>query len=316
VIGVDISRKWTSYAIVDIRGNIVAKDSFPTANYPNEIEFGNELLNRLQVMMDNHGGRETIRSIGVCAPNGNMVTGRLESPVNLPWNTTPIVSVMRDLLGMAVIVANNTVCAALGEKMYGMARGMRDFILVNIDDGVGSCAYVNGNCMTGTEGFAGELGHTCVVDEGRQCKCGHKGCLEAYTSTYGVVATAREMLEDDTRESLMRDASELNFKTVLECCEQGDELAQEVFRKTGRLLGIALANYASLFNPEAIILTGTVVKAGHFLLDSTRQSFEEHVYRCIVGRTRIFYSKMIDYERNLLAAGLLAWEVKEYSLFK
>lgn len=317
VIGIDITKDMTSYAIIDVRSNILAKGSFPTCDYPDEQKFGDELVNRLMEMMEANGGYELIRSIGVCAPNGNMVTGNLESPVNLPWkNTFPLVPTLRDRLGLAVIVANNAACAALGERMYGTARGLRDFIVVTMGGGVGSCVYVNGNSVTGADGFAGELGHTCVIDQGRQCKCGRKGCLEAYAASYGVVATAKELLANDSRDSMMRSIGELSLQSILKCCEQGDELAQEVFRKTGRLLGIALANYASLVNPEAIILTGSVVKAGDYLLEPTRQSFEEHVYRCIAGHVQIIPSQMVDYERNLLAAGLLAWEIKEYSLFK
>ena len=316
VIGVDITRDMTSYAIIDNRGNIVAKDSIATSDYPNEVEFGNALIERIREMIDANGGSEKIRSIGVCSPNGNQVTGCVESPVNLPWNTIPVVNIMRDFLALAVIVANNAACAALGEKMYGAARGLRDFILVNLDNGVGSCAYVNGNYMTGAGGFAGELGHVCIEENGRQCNCGRKGCLETYASANGIVTTARELLENDTRESMMRHIDSLTLQAIIECCEQGDELAQEVFEKTGRLLGMSLANYATLINPEAIIFTGSVVKAGRFLFEPTRQSFEEHVYRCVTDRVRFVQSKMIDHERNLLAAGLLAWEVKEYSLFK
>ena len=317
VIGIDITKELTSYAIIDIRGNILAKGGFPTWDYPDEKKYSDDLIARLMEMMEANGGYEQIRSIGVCAPNGNMVTGNLENPVNLPWKRTfPLVPTLRDRLGLAVIVANNAACAALGEKMYGTARGMRDFIMVNLGNGVGSCVYVNGNGVTGADGFAGELGHTCVIDQGRQCNCGRKGCLEAYASSYGIVATARELMANDTRDSLMRNIKDLSLPSILKCCEQGDELAQEVFQKTGRLLGIALANYATLVNPEAIILTGSVIKAEHFLLWATRQSFEEHVYRCLAGRVTIIPSKMVDYERNLLAAGLLAWEVKEYSLFK
>jgi glucokinase len=205
---------------------------------------------------------------------------------------------------------------ALGEQAFGAAHGMRDFVVITLGSGVGSCLFSNGMAHLGTDGFAGEVGHTCIVENGRECGCGRLGCLEAYTAVKGVIKTAREILEESDKPSLMRDIQDLSPKKITECCEKGDELAIEVFRRVGQKLGIGLANYASLINPEAIILTGGISRAGKWLMDPAYEAFEENVFPNLRGNVKLLLSKLDDRERDTLGASALAWEVPEYSLFK
>ena len=167
----------------------------------------------------------------------------------------------------------------------------------------------------GTQGLSGEFGHTCVTDGGRLCGCGKKGCLEAYTGAQGIVNTAKEMMAESDEPSLMRHLPVLTPKTIKDCCDQDDKMAISVYEKTGYLLGMALANYASLINPEAIILTGGVSKAGKWILQPIHESFEEHVFPSMRGQTKMLISKLNNHERDVLGASILAWQVKEYSLF-
>jgi glucokinase len=182
--------------------------------------------------------------------------------------------------------------------------------------GVGSSIFINGQYYAGSNGFAGEIGHCCIYPEGRQCSCGSRGCLEAYCGTKGIVQTAHEIMAESDKPSLMRNCGALTPKFITECCDQGDEMAIEVYRRTGFILGIGLANYASVANPEAIILTGGISKAGQWLLSPTNESFEEHVFHNIANKVKFMYSSLKDDERNVLGASALAWKVKEYSLFK
>ena len=200
--------------------------------------------------------------------------------------------------------------------MFGSAHGMTDFIIVHIGNGLGSCFFSNGKETKGYSGYAGEFGHTCIIPGGRECGCGKTGCLETYCAAKGIVKTANEILAESDKPSLMRDLDKISPKRITECCEKGDELAIETYKRTGHLLGIGLANYASLINPEAIILTGGVSKAGHWLIDPTYESFEEHVFPNMRGKVKILLSKLDDRERDTLGASALAWEVPEYSLFK
>lgn len=317
VLGVDIGLEKTTYAIVDVRGNILAKDSFLTQDYPNFNTFLSVFCERAINMIMSNGEYEEIRSMGVSAPSANLLTGNIEYSGNLPWQgEIPLSAVLRDRLGLAAAVANNAHVRALGESTYGCAHGMKDFIYLTLGHGIGSCIFSNGHAHLGSNGFGGEIGHCCIYPGGRQCTCGSRGCLEAYCGANGIVQTAKEMMAESDKPSLMREQAELTPKLIAELCDQGDEMAIEVFRRTGFILGIALANYASVINPEAIILSGGIAKAGEWLLKPLNDSFEEHVFHNIENKVKFMYSTLNDEERNVLGASALAWSVKEYSLFK
>lgn len=318
VVGIDIRETRTTYAVVDIRGEIIAQDHFNTLDYPELSDFVNALSERVLTLIEENGGFESVRSVGISSPSGNFITGCMENAANMPWKgVVPLAALLQDQLGMAVAVANDAHITALGEKAYGSAHGMKDFIVVSISHGgLGSCIFTNGQPHLGVNGFAGEVGHTCVQVDGRQCGCGRKGCLETYVSDKGLVKTAEELIAKSTEPTLLSDLEELNIRTITECCEKGDRVAIETFRQVGIMLGMGLANYASMINPEAIILTGDMMQAGKWLLKPMRQSFDEHVFHNIRGKVRLLVSILKEGERDVLGASALAWDVKEYSLFK
>jgi glucokinase len=317
VVGIDIRLDRTTYAIVDVKGDIVAQDQFDTMSFPDVNDFVSTLCEKVIMMVEENGGYESIRSVGVSAPSANSLTGCIENAANLPWKgVVPLSALMRDRLGLAVAVANDAHITALSEKAFGSAHGMKDFVVVSMSHGgLGSCFFSNGQPHLGYNGFAGEVGHTCVVPNGRECGCGHRGCLETYCAANGIIATARELMAESSEPSLMRDVAELSPSVISALCDKGDALAIETYRRTGEMLGRALANYASILNPEAIILTGGIPLAGKWLLEPTKRSFEEHVFGNIKGQTRLLVSHMKNGERDMLGASVLAWQVKEYSLF-
>ena len=317
VIGVDISLEETTFGIVNTKGEILVKDSFPTENYPDANDYVMALCERILMMMESNGGYGSIRSVGVSCPSANFITGCMENSPNMPWKgIVPLGPMMRDRLGMAVAVANNGQVIALGEHAFGCARGMHNFIVITLGTGLGSCIFSNGLIHKGADGFAGEVGHTCLIRNGRTCGCGKKGCLETYTAARGIVMTAHEVMEESDVPSLMRSAESLSPKIISGFCNQGDELAIEVYRRTGYYLGLGLANYASLVNPEAIIFTGGIPKAGDWLMDPMKESFETHVYHNMKGNVKFLISELDEDNHDVLGASVLAWEVKEYSLFK
>ena len=317
VVGVDISNELTTYAIVDIRGNVLAEESFSTEDYPDVNNFVTALSDKLVMLVENNGGYETIRSIGVSCPSASSVSGCIENAANLPWKgIVPLAVMLRDRIGLAVGLANDAHISALGEHTFGSAHGMSNFVVISLGVGIGSCFFSEGNDHRGHLGYAGEFGHTCIADRGRECGCGHEGCLEAYVGAAGIVRTAREIMEESDKPSLMRDAARLTPRIICEFCEKGDELAIETYRRTGYYLGIGLANYASIVDPEAIILTGGISHAGKWLLNPTYESFEDHVLGNLKGKVKILLSKLDDRERDVLGASALAWSVPEYSLFK
>lgn len=317
VVGVDISLDATTYAVVDVRGNIIAKDSFPTEDYPEINNFVSALSEHIVELVEANGGYETIRSVGISAHSANFMLGSIVNAPNFPWKgIIPLAAMLRDRLGLAVALANNSHVVALGEQAFGSAHGLRDFIIVTLGTGMGSCIFSDGNVNLGYDGYAGEIGHTCVNLNGRSCGCGNIGCLETYTAAKGIVKTAQELLAETDEPSLMRGEETLSPKQIAQYCDQGDQLAIEVYRRTGEVLGLSLANYASLLNPEAIIFTGGISKAGKWLLEPAKESFDDHVFHNIQGKVKFLVSELDDRERDVLGASVLAWKVKEYSLFK
>lgn len=317
VVGVDISIERTTYAMVDVRGNILAEDAFPTEDYPDVNNFVTTLSEKIVMMVEQNGGYETIRSIGVSCPSASTVSGCIENAANLPWKgIVPLSAMLRDRIGLAVGLSNDAHISALGEYTFGSAHGMKNFIIVSLGVGIGSCFFSDGKEHRGHGGYAGEFGHTCVYPGGRQCGCGNKGCLEAYVGAKGIIRTAQELMEESKEPSLMRNLEKLSPRTIKECCDQGDAMAIEVFRRTGRILGQGLATYASLIDPEAIIFTGGISHAGHWLLDSAEEELKKLVFGNLKNKVRLLVSKLDDRERDVLGASALAWSVPEYSLFK
>lgn len=317
VVGVDVSTDLTTFAIVDIQGTILATDSFPTPDYPNMNEYVSVLSDRILQLIENNGGYESIRSVGISAPSGNFLTGSMENASNMPWKGhVPLAAMLRDRLGLAVALANDAHVTAVGEKTYGAAHGLTNFIIVTISHGgLGSCMFLDGHPQLGAEGFAGEFGHICINEHGRQCNCGRYGCLEEYASARGLAKTARELMESG-RQSILQHAEELTPQVIADACEQGDEVALEAFRISGHYLGNALATYASLVDPESIILTGAMTVYSKWMLDEVREAFEANIFHNLRGKVNIVISPLNNNERDVVGAAALAWEVKEYSLFK
>ena len=317
VVGVDISNARTTIAIVDVRGNIIAHSYFDTSDYFDINLFVAKLTEEIMMLAEENGGYENIRSIGISAPSASAITGCIENAANLPWKgMIPLQAMMRDRLGLAVALGNDAHSSALGEKMYGSAHGMKNFIVISLGVGLGSCFFSEGHSHEGVNGYAGEFGHTCLIDQGRECGCGRKGCLEAYVAAAGIFQTAQEVMEQSDEPSFMRQAEQLTPRVIKEFCDAGDALAIETFRRTGYMLGIGLANYAAIVTPEAIIFTGGVSHAGHWLFDPLCESFESHIFGNMRGKVKILVSELNDRERDVLGASALAWEVPEYSLFK
>ena len=318
VVGVDIREVRTTYAVVDIRGEIIAMDYFMTMDYPDISDYVSALSEKIIMLVEENGGYEMIRSIGMSAPSANFMTGCIENAANMPWKgVVPLAAMLRDRLGLAVALANDAHVTALGEKAFGSAHGLKDFVVVSISHGgLGGCIFMDGKPHLGVNGFAGEVGHSCVEVGGRECGCGRRGCLETYCSDKGLVRTVEELLKAEELPSALKGLKNISVQTVAYYCDQGDQVAIEAMRRLGFMLGLGLANYASILNPEAIILTGDMMQAGKWLLKPMRKSFDEHVFHNIQGETRLLVSILKEGERDVLGASALAWDVKEYSLFK
>ncbi|MCE2848535.1 MAG: ROK family protein [bacterium] len=311
-IGIDIGGTGTKFGIVDRDGNVLFSGEMSTKKHKEIEGFIDELHGHLGELIEKAGGIGRIRGIGVGAPNGNFYTGTIEYAPNLPWSgIIPIAKMMSDKFQLPVTLTNDANAAAIGEMMYGAAKGMRDFIMITLGTGVGSGIVANGQLIYGHDGFAGELGHTVVIPDGRMHQgTGKRGSLESYASATGVRLTALEMLENSTEDSLLRaaDKDTLDSKVVYDAAIKGDKLALEIFEFTGKILGMALANAIMFSSPEAIILFGGLTKSGDLILKPTRKHMEENLIQVFQNKVKILVSHLKESDAAILGASALAWD--------
>lgn len=314
-VGIDIGGTNTVFGIVDARGTILDVDSIKTQAYPKVEDYVDAVCKGLLPLIEKNGGRNKIKGIGIGAPNGNYYTGTIEFAPNLPWKgvVIPLAEMFEERLGIPTALTNDANAAAVGEMTYGVARGMKNFIVITLGTGVGSGIVVNGQVVYGHDGFAGELGHVIIRRDGRMCGCGRKGCLETYCSATGVARTAREFLSSRTDASLLRNISgeEIVSKDVFDAAVRGDKLAQEIFRFTGNILGEALADAIAFSSPEAIILFGGLAKAGDYIMKPIYESMEANVLSIYKGKTKLLVSELKDSDAAVLGASALGWELKD-----
>ncbi|MCC8154897.1 MAG: ROK family protein [Tannerellaceae bacterium] len=316
VVGIDIGGTNSVFGVVDARGTILYGSSIKTGKHADVNDYIDELTQALRMVIDQAGGLDKIKGIGVGAPNGNYFSGCIEFAPNLPWKgKIPLAQLISEKLDdVPVTLTNDANAAAIGEMTYGAARGMKDFIVITLGTGVGSGIVIGGNLVYGHDGFAGELGHVVVRrNNGRMCGCGRQGCLEAYTSATGVARTAREYLEIRNDESVLRDLDPdaITSKDVFDAAMKNDPIALEIFKTTGTMLGEAFADFIAFSSPEAIILFGGLTKAGDLIMNPIKDALEKNILKVFEGKTKLLFSQLKESDAAVLGASALGWEVKE-----
>jgi glucokinase len=311
VLGIDVGGTNTAFGIVDARGNIIAASSIKTRKHPKFEDYINELHAEAAKLIAENDAVDKIQGIGIGAPNGNYYDGTIVHAPNLIWKgVLPLADVLKEKFGVPVTVTNDANAAAIGEMTYGVARGMKDFIMITLGTGVGSGVVANGQLIYGSDGMAGELGHIIVRRNGRLCGCGRCGCLETYCSATGVVRTAQEFLEARKDEpSVLRDiqACDLTSKDVYDAAVANDKIALDIFEFTGRILGEALADFASFTAPEAFVLFGGLAKSGDMLMRPLVEAFEKNNMPIHSGKIKILLSGLKEADAAILGASALGW---------
>jgi len=309
-IGIDVGGTNTKFGIVNHRGEILEKGEIKTDNFPTIEGFIDGLYSAINPMIEKYG-KAHVKGIGMGAPNGNYYSGTIEYAPNLQWKGIISLSKMMSAkFGIQCSLTNDANAAAMGEMIYGAARGMKDFIMITLGAGVGSGIVANGQMIYGHDGFAGELGHTIIRPGGRlHPGTGHKGSLEAYCSATGIAVTAKK-LRAENPSSILNEVPEegLDSKAVFDAAVKGDEVAKEVFRYTGQILGEALANFIMFSSPEAIILFGGVIKSGDFILYPTKEHMEKNLLPIFQNKVRIVFSELKEADAAILGASALVWE--------
>lgn len=309
----DIGGTNTVFGIADKAGKVLAEDSVKTRDFPVLDDYIQTVSARIKQLYEKQGVKKVdIAGLGIGAPNANYYKGTIEFASNLPWKDAviPLADLFSAALdGMKVRATNDANAAALGEKTYGVAKDLDNFIMITLGTGVGSGIVVNGELVYGHDGFAGELGHVIVKPNGRLCGCGRRGCLETYCSATGIVRTAKDFLQTSDEPSLLRNIPEdrITSKDIYDAAVKGDAMAVQIFKGTGTILGQAFANFVAFSSPEAIILFGGLAKAGDFIRKYTYEAMEENMMNIYKGKTKLLVSSIKDSDAAVLGASAIAW---------
>ncbi|MDR2414945.1 MAG: ROK family protein [Odoribacteraceae bacterium] len=303
--GIDIGGTNTIIGLINERGECLAKESIKTWDYPRVEEFV-ERLHAIAVAMSATAGA-SIAGVGVGAPAGNPDRGTIHAS-NLPWQgVVPIAALFEARFRLPVFVTNDAKAAVLGEMTYGGAREMKNFAVVTLGTGLGCGIVLNGEIIYGHDGFAGELGHVIVTPGGRSCKCGRRGCLETYVSATGIKRTAIELLATEIEDSPLRSIPlpELGSVAIDEAAARGDSIALKTFRRSGEVLGLALANLAAVIHPEAIFLQGGAARAGAWFHDAVKQAMNDNLLFLYKGKISVQRSTL--HGGAIIGASALVW---------
>lgn len=313
-IGVDIGGTNTVFGLVDRNGNCISEDKIRTDKFEDVKDFIKELTDGINKLLSGISENSDVKGIGIGAPNGNYYKGTIEFAPNLRWKGMINFSeLLKEYFDLPVILTNDANAAAIGEMVYGGAKGMKDFFVVTLGTGLGSGFVSNGEMIYGHDGFAGELGHTIIFPDGRLCKCGRKGCLEQYASATGIVKTVLEMLDMTSEDSILKNykPEEITSKLIYEAATQGDTVAIEAFDFTGRILGLALANTIALTSPEAIFLFGGLALAGEYIFKPTKMYMEYYLMETFKNKVKLLPSNFIGKNAAVLGASALVWKTIE-----
>lgn len=315
-LGIDVGGTSAKFGIVNHRGVISNRGDIVTNKHTDVEKFIDELYDKVRPAIEEIGGDDLIKGIGVGAPNGNYYNGTIEYAPNLLWKgIIPLAKLITKKFKKPCSLTNDANAAAVGEMMYGAARGMKDFIMITLGTGVGSGIVANGHLILGHDGFAGELGHTTIRPGGRlHWGTGMRGSVETYASATGISLTAKEMLNERlNEESLLRKLvhKDITAKQIYDAALKGDNIAKEVFKFTGEILGEALANFVMFSSPEAIILFGGVIKAGKLLMDPVKDSMEKNLLPIFQNKVKLLFSELKESDAAILGASALVWEIKQ-----
>lgn len=316
VVGIDIGGTNTVFGFVDREGNILAEDKIKT-NFYDEFEvYIAALYEKIMVTQPRISFDIEIIGYGIGAPMGNINKGTIEHPADLPWKgIIPLADIFKRHTSLPVIVTNDANAAAVGEMIYGGARGMKNFVVITLGTGLGSGFVVDGKLVYGHDGFAGEIGHTAIRpgESNRDCGCGRKGCLETYVSATGIKRSLLKIMADSIEPSDLRKYSfeELDAKMIHDAAKEGDAIAIRAFEHTGRMLGFKLADVVAHTNPEAIFLFGGLALAKDLIFEPTKRYMEQNLLNIYKGKVKLLESELSTQNAAVLGASSLVWSIKE-----
>lgn len=317
-IGIDVGGTNTVFGVIDRAGNCLYEGQMSTYSHPELEVFITALYKKIEISLLKINGKFEIKGIGIGAPMGNYNNGNIEYAIGLPWKgIVPFGKIFEKVTGHTICLTNDANAAAIGEMIYGAAKGMKNFVVITLGTGLGSGFVINGELVSGSYGFAGELGHTIVRPgkEGRECGCGRKGCLETYVSATGIKRTVYKLLADSLNESELRNVSfnDLTSIKIAEVAKMGDKVANEAFEHTGEMLGLKLADVVAHTDPEAIFLFGGLALSGGLIFEPSKRHMENNLLEIYKNKVKLLPSGLNSRNAAVLGASALVWQQLENS---
>mgnify|MGYP000922988765 FL=1 len=314
-IGIDIGGTNTGFGLVDEKGNIISTTSISTKDFDIVENYLDEIVKHIILLIERCEDKSLLKGVGIGAPNGNYYNGTIEHAPNLKFHgIIPVKEYIETKLkgkgyDLKVTLTNDANAAAIGEMIYGGAKGIKNFIMITLGTGVGSGIVVDGKIVYGFDGFAGEVGHTIVQPEGRMCGCGRRGCVETYSSVTGLRKTALELINNTKTESSLREITQENIggKTIYNAAINGDELALKCFEITAKMLAIGMANAVAVTSPEKIFIFGGLTKAGDLLMNPLKKYFEESLFVVFQNKIDLEISHLDENTAAILGAAALTY---------
>ncbi|MCX2719819.1 ROK family protein [Lentiprolixibacter aurantiacus] len=313
VLAIDIGGSLTKIGLVTRTGSILEKRVFRTNGQDPFNIFLEKLKSEIEILITSLDSTHKLISIGIGAPNANSLTGNIENPPNLSWGPlTPISKIIGETYNLPVVLANDANAAALGEMKFGTAKGMKHFVVLTLGTGLGSGIISDGKLLIGEHALAGEIGHVNVDPDGRQCNCGLQGCLETYASVTGIRRTVFELMAEMSADSPLRGISfeDMTGEHISDAALAGDAIALKAFDKTGEILGSKMADIVAHLDPEAIILSGGLSKAGDILLNPIKRFMELRLFNAYKGKVKVLISTTTSSDA-ILGPAALAWSALE-----
>lgn len=306
-VGIDIGGTNTKLGLVDSEGHLLRRVNFSTNPLFSFADYQLLLTSALEEVTHDIP-REDLLGIGMGVPGANSKTGSIPEAANIPFLTEiPLQSVLAKQWALPVFVAKDANAAALGEMLFGSAKGMDHFILLTLGTGLGSGVVINGKIVSGSNGLAAEYGHSVLVKNGRSCNCGQRGCFETYVSATGLKRTTISLLAKSNQQSILRDIppNQLDAQKIAEASENGDEIAKRAIKKTAQWLGLKMVDLVVLTDPEAIILAGGLSKIGDYFLHAVRESLDNKLLPMFKGKVKVVYSSLGSDDAAILGAASL-----------
>lgn len=303
-LGIDIGGTNTVFGIVDRDGKLYYESSVSTKSAKEPFQ----LVDQIFEIISTTDFYSQLIGIGVGAPNGNYYSGNIEFAPNLEWKgIIPLASMFEEKFGLKTVLTNDANAAAVGEMLFGAAKGLNHFVTITLGTGLGSGVVIDGKIVYGHDGLAGEYGHVRVVKDGRQCGCGRKGCLETYVSATGVVRSIQEFESPNKANSSIHKVVNPTSKDVCDAAMAGDLFCTEILEFTTSILGAALADFTCFSSPNAYVLFGGLAQSGQQFADKVKTEMEANMLSIYKNKVDVLISTLQNENAAVLGSAATAF---------